>query len=212
MKTPGQWADEGTIRRITSWDEDVMRRPTEPVTEFGEALYPLIADMFATMRAAEGVGLAGPQIDVGKSIFIFYCPDEDERMHFGVVCNPVIELPEGADRNFEATEEGCLSWPGAYQLLARPDRATVYGHNEDGEPITIVGTGLLARCLQHETDHLSGTVFGDRLSNRSRRKLNEQRESLGHLYPDDWPIRPRGLPERPTAESDDESTEDESGE
>lgn len=195
MKTPRQWAAEGSVHRITTWDEAVMRTRTEPVTDFGPELQQLAADMFATMAAAEGVGLAGPQIGVGLAIFVFDCPDADEKRHWGVVCNPSVTLPEGKDRNFDAIEEGCLSWPGAYQLLARPDHAICTGVDENGDPVTIEGTGLLARCLQHETDHLSGTVFGDRLSTRARRKLNEQRESLAHLYPADWPIGPKGQPD-----------------
>ena len=87
--------------------------------------------------------------------------------------------------------EGCLSWPGAYQQLARPDFAVCEGQDENGDPVRIEGTGLLARCLQHETDHLQGTVFGDRLSKRSRRRLDEEKERLAPLYPDDWPIHPK---------------------
>jgi peptide deformylase len=169
-----------------------MHQQTRPVTEFGPQLHALVADMFATLFAAEGVGLAGPQVDSDLAVFVYNCPDADDRFQFGVICNPTVTLPTGAARNFDSSEEGCLSWPGAYQPLARPDVATCTGVNEDGEPVTVKGTGLLARCLQHETDHLSGIVFGDRLSGRGRRKLNEQRESLRHLYPSDWPIHPKG--------------------
>jgi len=192
MPSAAQWADKGNVRRIVSWDEPIMHQPTRPVTEFGPALEKLVADMFATMAAADGVGLAGPQVDVDLAIFVYNAPDEDNRHHSGVVCNPTVELPQDKDRNLDAVQEGCLSWPGAYELLARPDKAICRGVDENGEPVEIRGTGVLARCLQHETDHLSGTVFGDRLSNRSRRKLNEERERLRHLYPDDWPITRRG--------------------
>ena len=192
MPTAAQWADQGHVRRITTWDESVMRQSTRPVTDFGSELQELVADMFATMAAADGVGLAGPQVDVDLAIFVYNCPDGADRLQSGVVCNPTVELPEGKDRNFDSTQEGCLSWPGAYQLLARPDTAVCRGVDETGAPVEIRGTGMLARCLQHETDHLSGTVFGDRLSSRSRRALNEERERLRHLYPNDWPISPRG--------------------
>lgn len=192
MPTAAQWADKGHIRRIVPWDEPIMHQPTRPVTEFGAALDDLVADMFATMAAADGVGLAGPQVDVDLAIFVYNAPDDKDRYHSGVVCNPVVELPQDKDRNLEAAQEGCLSWPGAYELLARPDHAVCRGVDENGQPVEVRGSGILARCLQHETDHLSGTVFGDRLSNRSRRKLNEERESLRHLYPADWPITPRG--------------------
>lgn len=191
MPTPSQWATKGNVLRITRWDEPVMRTPTRPVTEFGPELEQLVADMFATMQAADGVGLAGPQVDVDLAIFTYHCPDEDDRLQYGVVCNPTITLPEGKDRRLDATEEGCLSWPGAYQPMARPDYAVCEGVDENGDPVRIEATGLLARCVQHETDHLNGTVFGDRLSKRSRRLLDEQKDAAAHLYPDDWPISPK---------------------
>jgi peptide deformylase len=192
MTSPRQWAEQGRVRTIVSWDAPIMHQRCRPVTQFGAQLHQLVADMFATMAAADGVGLAAPQVGVDLAMYVFDCPDADERHHFGVMCNPVVELPEGAARNFDAAEEGCLSWPGAYQSLARPDHAICRAFDECGEPVTVTGTGLLARCLQHETDHLGGTVFGDRLSSRARRKLNEQRETLRHLYPDDWPGTPKG--------------------
>jgi len=169
-----------------------MRTPTRPVTEFGDDLQSLVADMFATMEAADGVGLAAPQIGIDLAIFVYHCPDADNHLRHGVVCNPVVTLPEGKDRRLDATEEGCLSWPGAYQPLARPDHAVCEGADEHGEPVRIEATGLLARCVQHETDHLHGTVFGDRLSNRSRRLLDKQKEQQAHLYPENWPVNPKG--------------------
>ncbi|WP_341729897.1 peptide deformylase [Brooklawnia sp.] len=188
MPTPREWAAKGTVLRITRWTEPVMRNPTRPVTEFGGELHQLVADMFATMAVADGVGLAAPQVDVDLALFVFHCPDKDDRLRFGIVCNPVVTLPEGKNRRLDSTEEGCLSWPGAYQPLARPDFAICEGQDENGTPVRIEGTGLLARCLQHETDHLAGTVFGDRLSKRSRRLLNEQHDTMTALYPQDWPI------------------------
>lgn len=192
MPTPREWAVRGRVLRVTRWDEPVMRSPTRPVTEFGEDLQQLVADMFATMEAAEGVGLAAPQVGVDLAIFIYHCPDGNDRLQSGVVCNPHITLPEGKNRRLDSTDEGCLSWPGAYQPLARPDKALCEGVDETGAPVRIAGTGLLARCVQHETDHLNGTVFGDRLSGRSRRLLDKQKEQMAHLYPDDWPVSPKG--------------------
>lgn len=181
----------GQLRRVTRWGEPVMHAKTRPVTEFGEELHTLIRDMFATMSDAHGVGLAATQVGVDLAVFIYDCPDGDDINQVGAVCNPVVTLPEGDARNLESTEEGCLSLPGGYQPLARPDHATCTGQDPWGNPITVVGTGLLARCLQHETDHLNGTVFGDRLSNRMRRKLYAQADDLAHLYPDDWPLTPK---------------------
>ena len=192
MPTPRQWAARGKIRRITRWEEPVMHQPTEKITTFDDDLHQLVADMFATMLEADGVGLAGTQVNESRAIFVFQCPDADNKIHYGVVCNPVVTLPEGKDRHLDAAEEGCLSWPGAYQTLARPDYAICEGLDENGEPVRIEATGLLARCMQHETDHLNGIVFGDRLSSRSRKQLNKQKEALAHLYPDDWPITAKG--------------------
>ncbi|ROR55704.1 peptide deformylase [Luteococcus japonicus] len=182
----------GTVRRVTRWGEPVLHTPTRPVTEFNDELHELIRDMFATMEKAQGVGLAATQVGVDLALFIYDCPDEDYKRHVGVFCNPVVTLPTGRARNLDSTDEGCLSWPGGYQSLARPDTATCTGQDAFGNPITVTGSGLLARCLQHETDHLGGMVFGDRLSARSRRKLDEQVAQLAHLYPEDWPITPKG--------------------
>lgn len=181
----------GNILRITRWGEPVMHARTEPVTEFDDDLRQLIRDMFATMYAADGVGLAATQVGVSKALFIYDCPDEDDVRHRGVFCNPVVTLPEGKDRVLEGAEEGCLSLPGGFQTLHRTDRATCTGQDETGAEIELTGTGLLSRCLQHETDHLNGTVFGDRLSARARKKLYQQHESLAHRYPDDWPVTPK---------------------
>lgn len=181
----------GTVRRITRWGEPVLHEKTRPVTEFGEDLHALIRDMFATMDAADGVGLAATQVGVDLAVFVYDCPDDDGVRHIGVFCNPEVTLPEGRDRKLDSTEEGCLSWPGGYQALSRPDTATCTGQDENGEPITITGHGMFARCLQHETDHLYGTVFGDRLSSRARRNLDKQKEEQADLYPEDWPISPK---------------------
>ena len=181
----------GHVRPITRWGTHVMHETTRPVTEFGDELHELVRDMFATMRAAEGVGLAATQVGVGVSVFIYECPDADDRVQRGVVCNPVVELPRGKDRNLDITEEGCLSWPGGYSGVPRPDKAICRGQDAYGKEIELLGTGLLARCFQHETDHLNGTVFGDRISDRSRRKLDAQVADLAWRYPEDWPISPK---------------------
>jgi peptide deformylase len=143
--------------------------------------------MVATMYAADGVGLAACQIGVDRSVFVFDCPDDTGTHHRGVVCNPVLRLPEGRERKLDDGDEGCLSFPGAFVPLARPDFAVVEGQDLDGNPVRYEGTGLLARCLQHETDHCNGTVFGDRLNRRSRKKLEKQHEEMVDEYPLDWP-------------------------
>lgn len=181
----------GQVRPITRWGTPVMHAPTQPVTEFDEELRTLVRDMFATMEAAQGVGLAATQVGIPLAVFVYDCPDADNRSQVGVVCNPVIELPEGRARKLESADEGCLSLPGGYAPLARTDLAICRGQDVDGNPVEVRGTGLLARCLQHETDHLNGMVFGDRLSSRVRKQLYASHEQLVHLYPEDWPVTPK---------------------
>lgn len=178
----------GSARTITRWGAEVMHRVQAPVTTYDDDLRALAADLVATMYAAEGVGLAACQIGVDLALFVFDCPDEDGVLHRGIVCNPTLELPEGKDRRLDEDEEGCLSFPGAFVSCARPDFARVVGQDIDGAPVEFSGTGLLARCLQHETDHLYGTVFGDRLNAKSMKRLRKQQEKVSADFPPDWPL------------------------
>jgi peptide deformylase len=177
----------GSVRPITRWGTEVMHRAARPVTSYDEELATLVADMTATMYAADGVGLAACQIGVDLAVFVFDCPDDDGLIHRGVVCNPAIELREGRERRLDEDDEGCLSYPGAFVGCARPDWARVTGVDHTGAEVSFEGEGLLARCLQHETDHTVGTVFGDRLSAKSRKKLRKQMEAAAEDYPADWP-------------------------
>lgn len=179
----------GTARAIVRWGSPVMHTPTRPVTDFGPELQELLADMFATNTAAHGAGLAAPQIGVDLAAFIYDCTDEDGRRRVGVVCNPEIEST-GTDRRLSATGEGCLSLPGAFAELARPEYATCHGVDQFGEPVTITAGGTLGRCLAHETDHLNGMVFGDRLSGKRRKALFRDAAEVDDRYPDDWPVSP----------------------
>lgn len=192
MSTPSSQSrplpEGGSVRPITRWGTPVMHRELADVTEFDDELRTLVRDMVATMYAARGVGLAANQVGVDLKVFVFDCPDDDHQQVTGVVCNPVLQLPEGKDRQLEDEDEGCLSLPGAFTSCARPDQAHVTGFDEHGNPVEFRGTGLLARCLQHETDHLFGTVFGDRLPERARKKLYKQHQELADDYPDDWPV------------------------
>lgn len=177
----------GTVRPITRWGTPVMHRAQRRVETFDDDLRSLAADMVETMYAADGVGLAACQIGVDLAMFVFDCPDDSGQRTVGVVCNPVLTLPEGRDRRLEESDEGCLSYPGAFVELARPDFASVTGSGLDGEPVEFSGDGLLARCLQHETDHTMGTVFGDRLSTKARKLLRKAMEKAAEDYPDSWP-------------------------
>ncbi len=183
----GPLPEGGTVRPMTRWGTPVMHRPQQPVAAYDADLRSLVADMVATMYAADGVGLAACQIGVDLAVFVFDCPDADGERTLGVVCNPELTLPEGRDRQLDDGDEGCLSFPGAFVECARPDVATVRGSGLDGEPVEFSGTGLLARCLQHETDHTRGVVFGDRLSTKARKKLQKQHDKAVEEYPEGWP-------------------------
>jgi peptide deformylase len=139
------------------------------VTVFDEELQQLIADMFASMAAAEGVGLAANQIGVDARIFVVDCPDATETNVVAHVVNPVLHVPDA--RDLEVDSEGCLSVPGVRAEVGRPTTAYVTGVDMFGKPVRIDGTGLLARCLQHETDHLDGLLYVDRLPGKMRKRL-----------------------------------------
>jgi peptide deformylase len=184
----GRLPEGGTVRPMTRWGTPVMHRRQADVTSYDDELRALVADMTATMYAADGVGLAACQIGVDQRVFVFDCPDPSGQRTVGVVCNPSVTLPEGKDRKLDEAEEGCLSFPGAFIDCARPDRARVTGTGLDGSPVTFDGEGLLARCLQHETDHTLGTVFADRLSAKARKKLAKAQEKVADDFPPTWPV------------------------
>ena len=186
----GLLPDGGSVRPIVRWGTEVMHRTNRPVTAYDDDLRALAADLVATMYAADGVGLAACQVGVDLAMFVFDCHDSSGERTVGVVCNPVVTLPEGRGRKLDEDDEGCLSLPGAYVPLARPDVATVEGFGLDGEPVAFGGDGLLARALQHETDHTLGTVFGDRLSTRWRKKLQKAHDKTADRYPAGWPATP----------------------
>jgi peptide deformylase len=183
----GPLPEGGTVRPMTRWGTPVMHRPQADVTAYDDDLRTLVADMVATMYAADGVGLAACQVGVDLRVFVFDCPDDSGDHTVGVVCNPVVTLPEGKDRNLEEAEEGCLSFPGAFIDCARPDFARVTGFGVDGSPVTFEGDGLLARCLQHETDHTLGTVFADRLPTKAQKKLRKIQAKVADEFPPGWP-------------------------
>ncbi|KJE19448.1 peptide deformylase [Frankia torreyi] len=174
----------GTIRRITVVGEPILHRPCRKITEFGTPeLAALIDDMFATMYGAEGVGLAANQMDVDAALFVYDCTDEDGVRHVGHLVNPELEESDPAERRLVKGEEGCLSVPGAYMEVARLERAAVHGQDSTGAPVRLEGTGYFARCLQHETDHLYGGLYLDRLSSRGRKKaLKEMAERAEEVF------------------------------
>ncbi|MFJ4966432.1 peptide deformylase [Streptomyces sp. NPDC088729] len=155
----------GLVREMSLLGDPVLHRACEDVTDFGPSLAGLVEDMFATMYAAHGVGLAANQIGVPLKVFVYDCPDDDDVRHLGHVVNP--ELVE-ADGLTVRGPEGCLSLPGLEAGTERFDHAVVEGLTMTGEPVRIAGTGWFARCLQHECDHLDGSVYTDRLTGLRR--------------------------------------------
>jgi peptide deformylase len=172
MRLPGRY--DGVARPIVTYGSNpVLHRPCAPVTTFDEGLRRLVLDMFASMTAADGVGLAANQIGVDARIFVIDCPDADEEDVVGYIVNPTLTLldPHGDEPAEEVTEEGCLSVPGPYADLPRAFRARVDGVDVRGEPVSIEASGMAARCLQHEVDHLDGILYVDRLSEEHRERL-----------------------------------------
>ncbi|KJK59795.1 peptide deformylase [Saccharothrix sp. ST-888] len=164
-----------TARPITVVGNPVLHRECQDVTAFDAELSALIDDMFSSMYAAEGVGLAANQVGVDLKVFVYDCPDDEGVRHIGHVVNPVLEEPPvGRRRVLDDGQEGCLSVPTAYAELPRPDYAAVTGQDKDGNPIRVEGTGFFARCLQHETDHLYGFLYIDKLSKRDRKAALKQ--------------------------------------
>lgn len=177
------YRERGTSRPITVVGNPVLHKECKDVTAFDDELAKLVDDMFASQRTAEGVGLAANQIGVDLKVFVYDCMDDEGRRHVGVVCNPVlVELPAEA-RRLDDSNEGCLSVPSAYAELARPDYAEVTGQDEKGNPVKVRGTGYFARCLQHETDHLYGYLYIDRLSKRERKNALKQMAENEPRYP-----------------------------
>ncbi|MFF2521585.1 peptide deformylase [Streptomyces liangshanensis] len=168
--------ERGTSRPITVVGNPVLHKECRDVTEFDDSLAALIDDMFASQHTAEGVGLAANQIGVDLKVFVYDCPDDDGKRHVGAICNPVLEELPPEKRHLDDSNEGCLSVPTAYAALPRPDYAVVRGQDAQGNPVTVRGTGYFARCLQHETDHLYGYLYIDRLSKRDRKDALKQME------------------------------------
>lgn len=170
-------AQRGAVRRVTVVGEEVLSRPCREVTGFGTPeLSALIDDMFLTMYVADGAGLAANQVGVDLRLFVYDCPDDSGIRHVGHIVNPVLDLPDPGSRRLVDDCEGCLSVPGATMAVPRTDRAVVRGYDQAGDPLVIEGTGYFARCLQHESDHLAGHTYLDRLSKRDRKEALRQME------------------------------------
>ena len=147
------------IRPIVRYGDDVLHTPASRVAGISVEIQQLVDDMVQTMYAAPGIGLAAPQVGVPLRIFVADISVGRNPADLLVFINPEFVERDG----MQLEEEGCLSVPGFNATVARPARATLKGLNRSGEEQVIEGTGLLARCFQHEMDHLDGTLFVDRL-------------------------------------------------
>jgi len=147
------------IRPILRYGAEVLHRPARPVAEITPDILRLVDDMVQTMYAAPGIGLAATQVGVALRIFVADISFGRNAADLITFINPEFVEREG----MQLEEEGCLSVPGFNASLARPSRAVVKGLDRNGKEQIIEATGLLARCFQHEMDHLEGTLFVDRL-------------------------------------------------
>jgi peptide deformylase len=150
------------IRPIRLFGDPVLRTVADPVTDFDKQLRNLVKDLTQTLDHAQGAGLAAPQIGVGLRVFA-YAVDSER----GYLVNPELTFPDDEET---PGEEGCLSFPGIYYDVKRRLNTVARGFTDRGDPVQVVGTEWLARCLQHETDHLDGVLFIDRMDQATRKQ------------------------------------------
>lgn len=166
-----------SVQPIRLFGDPVLRMTAQPVTVFDKELRTLVRDLTETMQSAPGAGLAAPQIGVSLRVFTYYVDGE-----LGHLVNPDLSLSEDEQEG----PEGCLSLPGLTYDCTRAYGVVAKGFDMHGEPVTIEGTQLLARCIQHETDHLDGIIFIDRLDVARRKaamKAIREAEWTGQTAP-----------------------------
>jgi peptide deformylase len=162
------------IYPIVKYGQPVLEMPAAPVTEFDGSLEKLVADMFETMYAARGVGLAAPQIGIAKRLCVIDVTSGEDPKARIVLANPVIVATDGK----QVQDEGCLSLPDFRAGTARPARVTIRAQGLDGKEFTMTGEGLLARAFCHETDHLNGILFINRISMLKRDSIKRRIRKL----------------------------------
>jgi len=160
-----------SVQDIRLFGDPVLRSPAAPVVDFDKELRKLVTDLTDTMQDAPGSGLAAPQIGVSLRVFTWWVDDE-----LGHLCNPTLDLSDEE----QVGEEGCLSIPDLSFDTVRALRVVAKGFNMHGEPVTVEGSDLLARAVQHETDHLDGVLFIDRLDPQTRK------EAMKAIRAADW--------------------------
>jgi peptide deformylase len=159
------------LRQIRLFGDPVLRMPAAPVETFDKELRRLVADLEETMLEAPGAGLAAPQLGVSLRVFTWYVDGE-----LGHLVNPSLDLTD----DMQEGEEGCLSLPGIFADTPRSFGVVAKGFNMHGDPVAIEGTELLSRAVQHETDHLDGILFIDRLD------LEKRKEAMKAIRESDW--------------------------
>jgi peptide deformylase len=164
-----------TVLPIRLVGDPVLREPAQPVADFDAELRTLVTDLRETLADRNGAGLAAPQLGVGLRVFVFRPELSDGGLDH--IVNPVLDFPDDEDQD---GPEGCLSIPGVYLDTRRRMNVVAKGFSAHGDPIQVVGGGLLARCIQHETDHLDGVLFID------RQRPEQQRQLLATLRAAAW--------------------------
>lgn len=168
------------IRPIVISGDPVLHAVADPVTDFGPALAELVADMYETMDAAPGVGLAAPQIGVPLRVFVYNYPDDDGNERRGVAVNPELFISPLEVRDVtEADDEGCLSFPGERFPLVRAEQVILRAHDIAGNSFEIECDGWFARIMQHEFDHLNGLLYVDRLAHLEAKAAEKARKKHG---------------------------------
>jgi peptide deformylase len=157
-----------TVLDIRKVGDPVLRLRAAEVTDFDAELHRLVKDLNETLADSRGAGLAAPQIGVGLRVFAIHPELPGNDLKLDHLVNPVLDFP---DEQTQDGFEGCLSIPGIYLDTKRRMNAVARGFTQHGDPVQIVGEGLLARCVQHETDHLDGVLFIDRQDEAGRQRI-----------------------------------------
>ena len=167
-----------SVFKILKYPDPILTTPAEPVTEFGPRLEQIVEEMFLTMYQERGVGLAAPQVGIGKRIFVVNCEEDQPPEGEIALINPEIVSTEGE----QYSDEGCLSFPGLFAKKKRPLQVTMRAQNVKGEWFEVTGQKLLARALLHERDHLDGIVFVQDLEPVEFVKLRKDLETMKRNY------------------------------
>ena len=169
------------VLKLVTWPDPILETPADPVTKFDDDLRKLADDMFETMYAAPGVGLAGVQVGIAKRLFVMDCSGGKDKSSRYFMANPEIILQEGKQDG----EEGCLSIPGIYSKVQRSMRVIARGHDLNGKQYEIEGIELEGRCLLHETDHCDGILYVNRITPLKREIVKRKVRKLQKAG--EWP-------------------------